>query len=218
MKTATVGALKPSDAITEIRPINVVTVSSYRQHMRAGAQFPPIVVTPKLEIVSGHHRHAAYLAEYGENHAIEVEVQKFDTTADMIEFAIQQNVAHGLPLDGISRKRAIFKLTELGRTKEQLATLFGVSVKRVELLAGEGVVIRGTMQPVKAGLEHMHGRKVAEKAYEAHIARDMGMPAYRQAEQLTRWLDNGWVDWTDERNVEAIEKLKAAIENALVPA
>jgi len=210
------GQLKQSKVLTEIRSVNRVTVSTYRQHMRAGAKFPPIVIRKGTStIVSGHHRHAAYLEEYGKNHEVEVIAMPFDSDGDMIAFAVKQNMEHGLPMDGITRKRAMSKLLTLGWTKEQLAQLFGISCKRVEMLGGEYVVVRGEAMPVKAGLEHLHGHTVKAADYEAHIKRDVAMPAWNQAAQLARWLESGWVDLKDERNVAALKTLRTAIDKAL---
>lgn len=215
MKKVKVKQLKQNPTIIEIRPLNVITVSSYAQHMRAGAEFPTIITNKKLMIVSGHHRHSAYLQEYGEDHEIEVDVRSFKSEADMIEVAVEENVRHGLPLDGISRKRAIVKLSKLGRTAEQLARLFGLSIKRVEVISGETVIVRGQPMPVKRGMETMHGKNVSVKQYNEHIKHDCGVPVLQYVKQLTRWINNGWVDMEDVKNQSALEQLSAALNDLL---
>lgn len=207
--------------ILALRPVNPLFVSRYRQSMRNGDKFPPIIIDQDGAIIAGNHRYYAYLEEYGESHTIEVTRKRFKSEAERIEEAVRDNARHGNPLDGISRKRAILKLSELGRDSEAIARLLGISAKRVEDLAGMAVMVIGgkgeksSAQPVKRGLEHMAGKTVTSEQYESHRERDRGVPARQSAEQLTRWIINGWVDMTDEPTARAIEELSAVIKNTL---
>lgn len=207
-----VGELIPNPLILEVRPVNDLVVSQYRQHMRAGCVFPRIVALGKTKgIVSGHHRHRAYMLEYGEGHVVDVMLIDLKTDAEALEYAVRENIAHGMPMDGISRKRAIVKLRALGREPEAIANLFGVSVKRVETLASLCVVVRGEPRAVKRGLEHIAGTKVAEKQYDEHERMDRGVPAWQTANQLVRWIRNGWVNMEDAKTFSAMEQLHAAL-------
>lgn len=205
--------LKQSEQILEIRKVNPVFVSRYRQAMRQGDTFPPLIITKDHVIVSGNHRYEAYCAEYPEDHKIECTIETFDSEAAMIERAVRDNARHGNPLDGISRKRAILKLIELGRKEEEVAKLLGCSVKHITQLAGQYVIVRGNgKKPVKRGLEHMSGKTISKKQYDDHNNRDRAMNVSSQCEQLIRWLDNGWVDLDDPENIEALANLGEAID------
>lgn len=208
--------LKQSEQILEIRKVNPVFVSRYRQAMREGDKFPPLIIDQDNVIISGNHTFEAYLDEYGEDHEVEVNQQKFKDDADRIETAIKENARHGNPLDGISRKRAILKLIELGRKEEKIASLLGCSVKRIISMAGQHVIVRGNgKKPVKKGLEHLSGKTVSKKQYEEHSSRDRAMDVSSQCEQLIRWLDNGWVDLDSPENIEALQNLAEAIAKNL---
>jgi len=135
---------------------------------------------------------------------------------DALEFAVRDNITHGEPYDGISRKRAILKLIELGRSPEAVASLIGIAVDRVVILAGEAVIVRNGSQrvsmPVKRGIEHMHGRTVTKADYADHIKKDEGRKAVYLAEQLTRHIGAGWVDLSDEGTVSALKNLRVALD------
>jgi hypothetical protein len=202
--------------IIDLRPVNDVFVSRYRQAMRQGATFPPLVVDTTNNIVSGNHRFEAAWQEFGSDHAFPCIVRRYPSEAERIEDAIRENANHGNPMDGITRKRAILRLTELGRSASAIASLLGVSAKRVEELAGISVVvIGGRTQPVKRGLEHMAGRSVTPEQYDGHRQQDKGMPAASIANQLIRWIENGWIDWTDETTRDAMTRLQSAINGAM---
>lgn len=212
-----ISELIQDEAILEIRRVNPVFVSRYRQAMRNGDKFPPLIIDTNGTVISGNHRYESYLAEYGEDKAVDVIVKHFSSEAERIEEAVRDNSRHGNPLDGISRKNAILKLSELGRDAESIGRLLGISVKRVDELAGISVIIRGTgkcvyHKAVKHGLEHISGQTVKKADYETHIQRDMGVPAKTAALQLTRWLQNDWVDWTDSKTVDAISALYSELK------
>ena len=209
--------LKQSDDILEIRRVNPVIVSRYRQAVRAGDKFPDIMVQKGTNIiVRGNHRYSAYVEEYGEDHTINVSVKDYKSEAEMIADSVYDNARHGEPLDGIGRRRAIAKLTSLGMDAEKIASLMGVSVKRITELAGFTVLVRGNgYKPVKGGLEHISGQTVSKRQYEEHDNGDRSIPVYAQCEQLIRWIQNGWVDMNDERNTKALERLHNELEKML---
>lgn len=205
--------LQQSEEILIIRRVNPVFVSRYRQAMRQGDKFPPMIITEDNVIVSGNHRYEAYSEEYPEDHKVDVEVRKYKNEAEMIEDAVRDNARHGNPLDGISRKRAVLRLLELGKDEEAISKLFGVSVKHITKMAGEYVVVRGNgKKPVKRGLEHLSGQTISKKQYTEHDQSDRAMKVYSQCEQIQRWLENGWIDLEDSRNVEALTNLADVIE------
>ena len=212
--------LQLDDTLLEIRPINAYVVSEYRQAMRNGDRFPPLVIDRKSRIICGYHRYNAAIAEFGEDHAIECEVQTFANEAAAIKYALQDNARHGTRLTGITKRRAICKLLELGEDAASIAQTLGVAVQRIEEMAGLTVVVLGGGRkqqdmPVKHGLEHMAGKTVSAEQYEAHSQADRGIRCAAQADQLRRWIENDWVDWEDAKTSEAMTRLHEAMTKAM---
>ena len=207
-----VSSLVFDDKLVEIRPTNPVFVSRYRQAMRQGAKFPrPIVEKKTLILSSGNHRVTAYLEEYGPDHLIDVEVRTYASQRERFRDAAEENAKCGNPLDGISQRRFANELLKLGDTAEDISRLFDVSVKRIEEWCGHTVIVTGggkknEVMPIKRGPK-IEGGKVTREQYEQHIEHDRGMPASPLANQLSRWLDNGWIKAEDEKSVEALREL-----------
>ena len=210
--------IKPDTEIKALRPINDVVVSRYRQAMRNGDVFPPLVVDASNRLISGYHRLAAATLEFGEHSEIEIVREKFADKAGRIERAIEDNAKHGHALDGVTRKRAAIRLAELGREPGAIARLLGVSVKRVEELAGMHVVVTGgkgskpERKAIKHGLEHMAGTVMKADQYESHAAADRGVPVLQSARQLTRWIKNGWINEENANEMAALESLAEALK------
>lgn len=204
--------------VLSIRRPNAVVVSRYRQAMRNGDKFPPIVINERNEIVAGYTRTEAYRQEYGEEHVITATVKTFPTDADLLKFSVQDNTRHGLPLDGYSRKCAVVELSKQGVNVEEIGKLLGVSVKRVEEMGGQVVYVRGSgkkreMKPIKHGLEHISGTTVTEKEYTEHREADRGVQARQNAQQLVRWIRNGWIDRDDAKTMTVLDQLHAALSD-----
>jgi hypothetical protein len=208
-----VSKLKTDNEITSLRVVNPVVVSRYRQAAREGANFPPLVVTTDYTVVSGNHRLQMYLAEFGDKHEVECIVKSFKDRAELLEEAVRENAKHGNPLDGFSRRKFALRLVELGRDAKKVASIFGVSVKRIEEWGGVTVVVRGKGNvPTKRGLEHISGQTVKVAEYENHCKHDRGVPAVAQAKQLTAWINNGWIDTSCEKTMTALEELFIALQ------
>jgi hypothetical protein len=216
-----VGKLEPDPEILEIRPINTAVVSTYRQNKREGHIFPRPVVTPDWRIICGNHRTQADLLEFGPDHVIEVEVIQPQTEREAIKMSVADNITHGLPLSGISVKIALNKLLALGCTPEEMAKLFGRPLGQIKKLAGITVMVTpngkgaAVPKPVKRGLEHLAGKQVSKKKYEEHIKHDMSGTARTHADQLSRWLENGWVKLDDAKTLAALLKLTTLLNKTL---
>ncbi len=208
-----------NEDITDLRPIDMFVVERYRQAIRTGAEFPPIVVAGKgYGIVSGNHRYTAYLAELGEDAEVEVVRREFKTRRDMLEFAAGENMKHGSPMTGITRRRFALAIAAEGASLAEVARLFNVPERTLELwgtrvvrVFGKGKGRDGTTQPIKFGPDLETGQRVTSEQYTTHIKRDMGASGRQMALQLARWLRAGWIDMTDERTAAAMDELRAAL-------
>jgi len=203
-------------ALTKLRPINMMHVNTYRQHYRCGVDMGEIVIEHRTRrVVSGNHRVTALLEEYGPGHEVTVTEMTFATELDLLTEFAKRNMAHGVPLSGFDKKRIMQALSREGSSPEDMANLFGVSVKRLEVWSGMTVSVIGsdgkqTTEPVKNGVYVPDGVMSAE-AYEKHAHRDRGVSAHLQASQLSRWLRLGWIDQDDPRTIEALKELSQAI-------
>ena len=202
-KAKRVGDLVIDDKLTELRPVNLYFVSRYRQAARCGAVFPPLIVEKGTNrVVSGNHRLTMYLEEFGEDHEIDVIEQKFADEAAVIRTFAEENCRHGAPLSGYSQKYIAQKLLEYGDNPETIAQVLNIPVKKVQNFGGMNFVVVGPnkkkeRKPIKHGLEHKAGSTVQLRDYETHKKHDRGVPAKTQADQLIRWIENGWIDTED---------------------
>lgn len=215
--------IETSDEMLELRPIDAFTVSRYRQAVRTGVKFPPLVLdSDGGYVVSGNHRLRAYLAELPDDTMIEVEPRMFDSNRERLEFMARENMSHGMPMDGITRRRVALSLADEGMPMNEIAALFNVPEKTLEkwgehvvTVIGKGCGRNGKTKPIKAGPEIETGARVDVETYATHIKTDMGASVRHMAGQITRWIGNGWVNMEDERNIDALKGLRAAINGVM---
>lgn len=216
MKTLQLSELNFDQSLLELRGINEAVVSTYRQAYRSGKDLGRITVDQDYNIVSGNHRVSAMLAEFGEEHEIEVEGKRFASEADRVAYFAEQNLHHGLQLTSSQRRAITLRLLDNGKEAGEVANLFGVSVKRIEKWAGLSFVVleggKRVHKPMKRGLEHLAGRQISQSNYQQHWKQDRGVRVSGLASQLTRWLNNGFVDFDNDADRQALMDLMAALE------
>ena len=208
--------------LVELRPINLVYVSRYRQAYRSGKDLGTIIVDKKTKrVVSGNHRGVALQQEYGPEHVIDVEVVSFNSEKEILERFVTENIAHGQPLSGFSRKSIAAELLKFKATPEEIANLFGVAVKRIEEWAGITVVVisgngdkKREIKTAKRGIPV--GTEMSKEEYKTHLQKDRGISAYSQAEQLIRWINSGFINLDCKRTVQALEDLRTSLDKFFV--
>lgn len=212
------GDLIIDELLTRLRPINGYFVSVYRQAYRSGKDLGEIVIEKGTNrIVSGNHRVTALLAEYGEDHIIEVEEKYFNDEAELLEYFAEANVKNGNPLIGVQRRAITQELLKHNVEREKIANIFGVSIRKVEEWAGITVLVIGKKQkkmykPVKRGVEP--GIEMTEQQYEEHMKADRGVSAVAQTKQLMRWIENGWI--TDHESILYLHQLADLVNATFV--
>ena len=208
--------LEFSERLTALRTIDAFTVSRYRIAMRAGAQFPkPLVNRDTNEIVSGNHTVTAMLAEFGEDHVIEVDTKTYKSDAEIIEDFARHNVGHGRPLDGWTQRKIALALAEAGQSEAAIAALLNVPVAHLQKWGDRTVIVIGRdkerrTEPVKAGVYVPKGT-MTERQYERHAEADIGMSVRELADQLSARLENGWINKDDAGECLALDRLRAAL-------
>jgi hypothetical protein len=213
--------IKLSESLSAMRFVDPFTVSRYRIAMRAGAKFPPITIDGKTrEVVNGQHRFTAMLAEFGEDHEVDVIVKTYKSDADRIRAFAADNIANGRPMDSFTMDKITQALTDAGDSVEAIAALFNVTVgnlkHRMETWAGRRVMVIGkdkkrTLMPVKAG-GLGGGRPMTLARYEAHVRQDIGVTVAQLAHQLADRIEGGEYDAGDEQTAAALDRLRAALK------
>jgi hypothetical protein len=199
--------------LTNLRHVNEAFVSRYRQAYRSGAIMPLIIVQlvkGKIRVVSGNHRTCALLKEYPPEHKIDVEVRTYKNEKEVLEDFTKENSKHGNPIDDFTKKKITKALLDEGSTPEEIAMLFGVSVKRIEHL-GDGMiaVTIGNTEETKA-MPVKHGftpkEPITEVQYAEHIQKDRGFNVTQQTSQLLRWMKEDLVASTETNyiNISAL--------------
>jgi len=203
----------------EIRPVNPVIVSRYRQHYRAGAQMPPLIVESNgdglYDIISGNHRCSAMKKEYSDDHRTEVIVREYNNERERLEEFTRDNASHGHPLDGITKKRIIGALSREGATPAEIGQLLNMTERQVVKKGDDHVMVftqdesDAVSMPVKHGFKPESGI-VQQDEYETHIKHDRAVPWASQAGQLKRWVDNGYIK-KDEHSISILTELRDAL-------
>lgn len=221
VKEARLSTLQFDPELIELRVLDAHVVSRYRQAVREGAQFPPLVVDRKTKcVVSGNHRLTAYRAELPENAKVRVVWRKFKTRADVLRCTVKENLTHGLPMDTFTKKKFSLALASEGMTRSEIATLFGVPEKKIVKWGSRFFVVPGKNgrpepKPPKGEVDIKPGAPATAEQYEEHKKRDLGFSVASMAEQIMRWLENGWVDLGKEKTREALEALRDVLNKRL---
>jgi hypothetical protein len=156
---------------------------------------------------------SAYRKVREPDHEVPCIVETYKNEAEIIKRAAGDNAAHGEPLTPFDRKRVIARLLTLKESKEEIGRVLGLTISKVEKLAGQTVLVTGARgkskgyRPVKHGLEHMAGKTITEEQYETHKSHDMGINALALARQLLRWIESDFIDWEDKATLEVLSAL-----------
>src|SRR5512139_1047022 len=104
--------------------VSSVNVSNIVAALEAGHKVPPIVADEEsLRVIDGFHRRRAYLKVLGPDAKIPVTLQHFDSETAMFAAAVELNIAHGLPLQEVERRRIVLRLRELGADDDAVAAV-----------------------------------------------------------------------------------------------
>ncbi len=209
------GDLVIDNKLTNIRSINSVIVSQYRQHYRMGANFPPIVVQAGTNrVVSGNHRLTAMRQEFGDNHQIKVEIRNYATEAEVLEDFARENASHGYRLNGISKHRLYLAMLDEVISIERIAEILDLPVTGLERMYNNMVMVsvggEPTPKPAKKGFAVPLGETIDEESYNRHMKHDIGVPIINMTTMITNRLTEGTVPISDTLFV-ALKNLQQAI-------
>ena len=192
--------------------------------VRAGVKLPLVLVEARtLRIVDGWHRTRAYRRVLGDEGTLEVEVHTFKSPAEVVRTAITANMSHGRKLDRVDRVRCALMLGEAGFERSVVALTLQIREEELPKLvlrmapvpAGTPGAVPGTNQlPLKRAAAHLTGVTLTARQASAH-ANLPGTSLSLLARQLTSALANGFIDPANERLLEVLRDLHAALGNYL---
>lgn len=188
----------------QVREINPIVVSTYSESVKAGTQFPAIMVDERNRIICGYHRYSAYKKNYAPDTLIECDVIKNKSDVELIMIAAGDNSRNGWPLTTFEKKTVSLRLIKEHKVNPtEVSKILGVRVNRIEEWGGMTVTIVGTNgmtkeEPLKRGFEPMAGKTVREGDYIQHKVHDYGVRIGRLCNQIISIVkrDSVWV--TDE--------------------
>ncbi|WP_457640449.1 helix-turn-helix domain-containing protein [Persephonella sp.] len=210
----------PQGLLPRIFGVNEEKVEEYAEAMENGAEFPPIKVWEKLDgtyqVIDGVHRISAY-RKLGKEY-IEAEIiQGIEDEVNFMEWAIRENLKHGLPLSREDKREDARRLYIKGRKPESIARLFRVHIATVykwikdikdekqERLRQKAIQLRN---------QGLTSREISEKLgvpdrtireWLAKIHQDENLPTDSEdesAEEKTEEYDGSWDDWNEEEETE----------------
>ena len=210
--------LKQHEKLLKARPLDQHVVAQYRCAMREGAKFPPILVTNGRNpvVIDGNHRFAAWTAEFDDENLETVSIKAI-TDTEIIREAVKANRTHGVRMSGITRRTYANFLMQAGMDSGELSKLFQVPVESIRQWEDLTVTIIGSSvpQPRKFGPDLSPLAAVSQESYASHINHDVGRNASVMAKQLTRWLRDGWVDFSNENTHAAFSELYSELGQRL---
>lgn len=129
----------PQGLLPRIFGVNEEKVQEYAEAIEQGAEFPPIKVWKKTEqlyqVIDGVHRLTAY-RKLGKEY-IEAELVDVKDDVDFMVKAIAENSKHGLPLSRDDKRESARRLYIKGMNEEDIAKIFGVSIRTVYRWIGD---------------------------------------------------------------------------------
>jgi len=121
----------------EANGVDSTNVSRMRDAIRSGVKLPPIIVnSADMRVIDGFHRTKAYIKELGDDAKIRVDMQVYESEADMFADSVRYNSIHGLPMSPKDRAHAILKARRYGIPMSAMAQALGMTEgKMKEFLA-----------------------------------------------------------------------------------
>ena len=202
----------------EIRNHDSYTCSKYQVHMRNGVKFPPIVVETKTRyLIDGDLRLRAAVAVYGPDAVVDVEFVRCPGFGDRVAEFTRRNISHGRPLDAFTKAKITLALRRRRWSLAKVAELMGVGVENVKRLEGRICWVAGNANATvpqklayKAG-SGLGGKTVSSELYNEHREHFRGITVTSLAVELEYRVVNGLLSDGDDKEVEALARLRAAL-------
>ena len=193
---------------------------SIMEAIDAGETLPPIIAdAASKRVVDGVHRTTAALRK-DPDARVKVTLVEYADDGEMFLDAVRRNARHGVKLNNYDRARVLNIGDRLGVDEAAVAGALAVDVDVTAKLRAARTAYGSDGRPVEIkprAAKHLAGTKLSEKQERA-VRRSQGWPLYFHCDQIINAIEGDLVDWSDERNTEAIDRLRAALSEALVAA
>ena len=173
-------------------------VHAYAEEMKAGAEFPPILVgeyEDRLIVVDGYHRVGA-CKELGLEF-IKGKLKKYKSIVDLVEDSVKANNHHGIRYTPQDKAHIAKMLEEYGLEKQTISSLVRVSVDKLDRFTVRNFS-NGTMKAPLARLVR-EGKISQAEAEEVDQSRLSTMTLDDVLVQLINYLDYGAFPWGDSK-------------------
>jgi hypothetical protein len=196
--------------------LDSTNVRRMREAMEAGIALPPIIASKKdFRIVDGFHRVTAYLAQFGDDVSIDVDLREYKNDAELFLEAARLNSSHGLPMTPKDKAHAIIVGRRYKIPPAALAEALGMLPEKMkEFLASRTAKTEsGETIPLSAGAMGLAGQTL--NSNQEHYARTAngGMPEMYASMLLNALRASAYV-LTDKAKAKLVE-LRAAIDEVL---
>jgi len=173
-------------------------VHVYAEEMKAGAEFPPILVGEfegRLIVVDGYHRVGAS-KELGLEF-IKGKLKKYKSIVDLVEDSVKANNHHGIRYTPQDKAHIAKLLEEYGLEKQTISSLVRISIDKLDRFTVRNFS-NGTMKAPLARLVR-DGKITQAEAEEVDQSRLSTMTLDDVLVQLINYLDYGAFPWGDSK-------------------
>ena len=187
-------------------------IARYKNAIRSGDKFPPIVVAlfnEKYILVDGAHRLEAYKQLKGFEH-VGVEVLTNLTEEEIYVEAVKRNNTHGAQFSYQETNNIILRLQDLGYDNVKISELVKVPATEITNFLARSVVTTsvGNRFPLKPTLRHLVKNGEVESKVEQDQESYSAISQMSILDEVISLIENKYINLNDERIVKRMVILK----------
>jgi len=189
---------------------NWQTAYDYQVSMKAGANFPPVVVTiqkGKFMLVDGKHRLEA-LKKNKETH-VEAEILKPMSDKQIYIEAIKRNITHGRIFSPQEKADICVRLKDLKISTAMIAKIVNIPASKIQGFVADRIsfTTQGEAFAVKKPLRHLSGKTVKSDTPLVQIP-FQGNSQVGIIDELTALIEENLIDFKDKVVIARLKYLK----------
>ena len=211
--TVVAGSIVVDPEIVECRGMDTSAIAGVKMAMESGDKFKPVVLDEATGLlVDGITRLEAFKRLYGVEAKIAAVYVDFPTPTERLKYSVDNNAINGRRVGDWSLRKYACKLLAYGVSHSEIARVLHVPHLTEDMIGGVQVITQnGTceLRPVKKGPNIVS--PITEAEYRMHALHDRAGQAVVFANQLTRWLVQGWISFDKDSTRIALLRLRDAI-------
>lgn len=192
------------------------TSYQYAMAMKAGAKFPPVIVSTlgkgQYQLIDGKHRIKAY--KQNKTHHINCIVLNKLNDKEAYFKAVQFNAQHGRPLTPYEKVNIVLKLKGLGYSNKAISTVVCIPKCKLNTFMAERTaysLTTGEQFALKAPLKHLAGEEI-------DLSKEMQKSFNNSSQleiinELLHLLNNNLIDLQDSKVINGLKQLKKALKS-----